>query len=91
MYVMGKTAEGIIIAEELFRVLPSTVILDAEGREITLPELKVPSSAVVEYFMKTDNSAPTIMKLQVLREPKGSPTRRKIGGRGKHVRRYTIE
>ena len=69
MHVMGKTAEGVIISEELFRVLPSTVILDAEGRKITLWELKVPSSAMVEYLMKTDNSTPTIISLQLLSEP----------------------
>ncbi|MFQ5843099.1 MAG: hypothetical protein ACE5I8_11765 [Thermodesulfobacteriota bacterium] len=72
MYLMGKTGEGVIISEELFRILPSTIILDTEGKEITLWELKVPSMASVEYSMKTDNSTPTIISLELLSEPQKS-------------------
>jgi len=81
MYLMAKTREGVIISEELFRILPSTVILDTEGRKITLWELRVPSMASVEYSLKTDNSTPTIISLQVLSESQ-KPNR----GKGKFNR-----
>ena len=84
MYLMGKTREGVIISEELFRILPSTVILNTDGRKITLWELKVPSMASVEYSLKTDNSTPTIISLQVLRESqKPIGEKRKVDRRGK--------
>lgn len=91
MYVMGKTVEGVIISEELFRILPSTVILDAERRKITLWELKEPCTAFVEYSLKTDESSPTIIRLQLLGEPQGSTTRRKIGRRGKNVGENSVK
>lgn len=92
MYVMGKTREGVIISEELFRILPSTVILDNEGRKITLWELKVPSMALVEYLMKTDNSTPTVISLQLLSElQKSIDKKSKMGRRGKNVREYDIK
>ena len=85
LHVMGKTGEGVIISEELFRILPSTVIVNTEGRKITLAELKVPCMALVEYSMKTDNSTPTIIRLQLSKEPQKSTTRRKISRRSKNV------
>ena len=89
MYLMGKTREGVIISEELFRILPSTVILDNEGNKITLRELKVPSMAFVEYNMKTDNSTPTIISLQLLSEPQKSiEKKRNVGRRVKSVKHF---
>jgi hypothetical protein len=81
MYLTGKTGEGVIISERLFRILPSTVILDNEGRKITLWELKVPSMASVEYGMKTDNSTPTIISLQLLSRLQKSIEKKRNGGR----------
>ncbi len=91
MYVMGKMAEGLIIGEELFRVLPSTVILDAEGRKITLRELKVPCMALVQYSMKTDSRTPTVNSLQLLREFQESINKRQVGRRAKNIKEYEIK
>jgi hypothetical protein len=86
MFLMGKTEEGVIISERLFRILPSTVIIDRELREITLWELKVPSTAFVEYVMKTHNDPPAIISLELLSESQKSVTRRKFGRRVKRRR-----
>jgi hypothetical protein len=89
MYLMGKTGEGVIISERLFRILPSTVMLDNEGRKITLWELRVPSIASVEYSMKTDNSTPTIISLQLLSEPQKSiEKKRNFGRRIKSIKHF---
>ena len=87
MYLMGKTEEGVIISEVLFRILPSTVILNTEGEKITLRELKVPSFAFVEYRMKTDNTTPTIISLELLSESQKS-IERKVGRRVKSIKHF---
>lgn len=88
MYVMGKTDQGLIMSEELFRILPSTIILDTEGRKITLRELKVPSMALIEYLMKTDNSTPTVISLQLLSEPQKSIEKKKGSRRVKTIKHF---
>lgn len=91
MYVMGKTGEGVIISEELYRILPSTIILNTEGKKIALRELEVPSMGLVEYLMKTDNSTPTVISLQLLSESQESINKRKVGRRAKNIKEYEIK
>ena len=88
MYVMSKTEEGVIISEKLFRVLPSTVILNDTGKKITLRELQVPSLAFIEYSMKTDNSPPTIVSLQLLTGSQKSLKEKRGFGRSRRIKLY---
>ncbi len=91
MYVMGKNEKGVVISEELFRILPSTVILDTKGRKITLRELEVPSTAFVEYSLNVDGSPPTIISIEVLRESRKSIERRRGGGRIRSIKEYEVK
>ena len=90
-YVMGKNEKGVFITERLFRMLPSSVILDTKGREITLRELEVPSTAFVEYSLNVDGSPPTIITLKLLRESHKSMKKRKTGRRVKNVKEYEVK
>ena len=64
----GKGEDYLVVGERHFKILPGTVIKDADVKDLSLDQLKVPCEADVCYFLKPNQKGAYLASITLLSE-----------------------